>query len=122
MNAITDYDLQTLGAQLAEWGLKPSHATALLRAFYAEPGGKALDGEWDRHFGRALLAKLRQSIRHRRSHVLARHESSDRTVKLLIGLDRGGAVESVLMPAHDPARAAGCVSSQIGCAMGCDFC
>jgi 23S rRNA (adenine2503-C2)-methyltransferase len=26
------------------------------------------------------------------------------------------------MPAYDPTRAAGCVSSQIGCAMGCDFC
>jgi len=26
------------------------------------------------------------------------------------------------MPSHRPDRAAGCVSSQIGCAMGCDFC
>jgi 23S rRNA (adenine2503-C2)-methyltransferase len=31
-------------------------------------------------------------------------------------------VECVLMPSHIPDRAAGCVSSQVGCAMGCDFC
>ncbi len=34
----------------------------------------------------------------------------------------GGAVECVLMPSHRPDRAAACISSQIGCAMGCDFC
>ncbi len=33
-----------------------------------------------------------------------------------------GAVECVLMPSHRPDRAAACISSQIGCAMGCDFC
>src|SRR5205814_511592 len=33
-----------------------------------------------------------------------------------------GAVETVLMPSHREGVAAGCVSSQIGCAMGCDFC
>jgi 23S rRNA (adenine2503-C2)-methyltransferase len=31
-------------------------------------------------------------------------------------------VECVLMPSHRPDRAAGCVSSQVGCAMACDFC
>jgi 23S rRNA (adenine2503-C2)-methyltransferase len=54
--------------------------------------------------------------------VLARHESSDGTVKLLIGLTDGHSVEAVLMPSHRADRSAGCVSSQVGCAMGCDFC
>jgi 23S rRNA (adenine2503-C2)-methyltransferase len=31
-------------------------------------------------------------------------------------------IECVLMPSHRSDRAAGCVSSQVGCAMGCDFC
>jgi 23S rRNA (adenine2503-C2)-methyltransferase len=54
-------------------------------------------------------------------------------VKLLISLGAvlplssqewgpGGEVEAVLMPGESPDRAAACVSSQIGCAMGCDFC
>src|SRR5439155_16947140 len=58
----------------------------------------------------------------RTAREISRHTSSDGTTKLLLGLSRGGAVETVLMPSHRPAIAAGCVSSQIGCAMGCDFC
>ena len=51
-----------------------------------------------------------------------RHVAGDGTVKLLLRLADGRTVESVLMPDFDPERAAGCVSSQVGCAMGCDFC
>ena len=56
------------------------------------------------------------------SSIRSRAESADGTAKLLVAFPDGGAVESVLMPGHRPDRAAGCVSSQIGCAMGCDFC
>ncbi len=49
-------------------------------------------------------------------------KAADGTVKLLLQFTTGGAVETVLMPSHRPDRAAGCISSQIGCAMGCDFC
>src|SRR5262249_46265026 len=58
----------------------------------------------------------------RQSKIVTRHASADGTIKLLLGFERGGAVESVLMPLSTPGRAAACVSSQIGCAMGCDFC
>ena len=55
--------------------------------------------------------------------VLARRVAGDGTVKLLLGFPAGGAVERVSMPAYREGRAMGdCVSSQIGCAMGCDFC
>jgi 23S rRNA (adenine2503-C2)-methyltransferase len=54
--------------------------------------------------------------------LLARHQSADGTIKLLVGQDGGQAVECVLMLSHRPDRAAACVSSQIGCGMGCDFC
>jgi 23S rRNA (adenine2503-C2)-methyltransferase len=54
---------------------------------------------------------------------LARRQvSEDGTTKLLLQLADGRSVESVLMPDFHPDRAAGCVSSQVGCAMGCDFC
>src|SRR5204863_5006634 len=57
------------------------------------------------------------------SRVITRHIADDGTIKLLVGFERGGgAVESVLMPTTRDGIAAGCVSSQIGCAMGCDFC
>jgi 23S rRNA (adenine2503-C2)-methyltransferase len=54
---------------------------------------------------------------------LARRQvSEDGTAKLLLRLGDGRTVESVLMPDFHPSRAAGCISSQVGCAMGCDFC
>ncbi len=43
-----------------------------------------------------------------------------KTVKALIFLDDGERIESVLMMA--PKRATICVSSQVGCPMGCKFC
>src|ERR1041384_8141871 len=72
--------------------------------------------------GRALEARIRAEIALRQSKIVRRSESLDGTVKLLLEMSRGGTVETVLMPSHRPDRAAGCVSSQIGCAMGCDFC
>lgn len=46
--------------------------------------------------------------------------SSDGTRKLLFVLSDGAAIESVLIP--DPPRLTLCVSSQVGCGMGCQFC
>ncbi len=50
----------------------------------------------------------------------ARQQASDGTIKYLFTLDDGNAVESVYLP-----RGYGksvCVSSQVGCRMGCRFC
>jgi 23S rRNA (adenine2503-C2)-methyltransferase len=46
--------------------------------------------------------------------------SSDGTRKLLVRLADGEAIESVIIPADD--RVTLCMSSQAGCAMGCEFC
>ncbi len=48
--------------------------------------------------------------------------AADGTTKLLLRLRDGRTVETVMMPDDRADRAAGCVSSQVGCAMGCDFC
>ncbi len=47
-------------------------------------------------------------------------ESSDGTVKLLVGLADGKVVESVVIPRED--RRTLCISSQVGCALDCKFC
>jgi 23S rRNA (adenine2503-C2)-methyltransferase len=122
MPAMTDHDLDSLTALVTTWGFKASHAPKLIHGFYASPGGTEFDKLCDRNTGDELRAKLLETHTPRRSRITARHESGDGTIKLLIGLDRGGAVETVLMPWYHAGRAAGCVSSQIGCAMGCDFC
>ena len=57
--------------------------------------------------------------------VHAQH-AKDRTVKILFELTSGRRVESVLIPDIDEEgnakRLTVCVSSQVGCAMGCSFC
>jgi 23S rRNA (adenine2503-C2)-methyltransferase len=119
MPALTDFDLSALERELASCGIYPSHAARLLRAFYDSAGMADLLAL---PFGKALHQKLKTDLHPRQSAITARHESADGTVKLLLEFSAGGMVESVLMPSHRPDRAAGCISSQIGCAMGCDFC
>src|SRR5713226_290317 len=54
------------------------------------------------------------------------HSKDDRTRKILLELDDGKLIESVLMLyppiAESSARATVCVSTQAGCAFGCTFC
>jgi 23S rRNA (adenine2503-C2)-methyltransferase len=56
--------------------------------------------------------------------VLERHRSADGSTRLVLGLADGQRVEAVHMPrreAGDP-RVTFCLSSQVGCALGCTFC
>lgn len=52
--------------------------------------------------------------------ILKKTASPDATIKLLFGLEDSLSVEGVLIP--DEYRLTLCVSSQVGCAMGCRFC
>ncbi|HEX9860425.1 MAG TPA: 23S rRNA (adenine(2503)-C(2))-methyltransferase RlmN [Nitrospirota bacterium] len=52
--------------------------------------------------------------------LLDRQVSSDGTEKYLFGLADGETVESVMIP--DEKRVTLCISSQVGCALGCKFC
>ena len=51
------------------------------------------------------------------ARVLSSHPGEDGSARLLVGLADGQTVESVLLP-----RDGLCVSSQVGCAVGCQFC
>jgi 23S rRNA (adenine2503-C2)-methyltransferase len=119
MRPLTDHDLSSLAAELSAGGFKPSHARRILREFYESHGRPTFRPE---QVGAALCERLRVAVPMRLSRVVHRSTSADGTTKLLLSFEAGGAAECVLMPAHRRDRAAGCVSSQIGCAMGCDFC
>lgn len=56
--------------------------------------------------------------------VESRLSSDGTTTKLVVQLQDGHVVETVIMRHHSPegSRATLCVSSQVGCAMGCTFC
>ena len=67
-----------------------------------------------------LPAALRSELAVQTSRVLARADSTDGTVKLLVRYPDGEAVECVLIP--EPRRATACLSTQSGCALACTFC
>ena len=52
--------------------------------------------------------------------LVERLQSSDGTEKFLFSLEDGNTIESVLIPDED--RFTLCISSQAGCAIGCQFC
>ncbi len=64
------------------------------------------------------------------ARLQSRHDAEDGSARLLVALADGQTVESVLLPADRPTRqgtaaAPGgglCVSTQVGCAVGCVFC
>lgn len=69
---------------------------------------------------KALRAKLAEAADIVWPEVVRVRESEDGTVKFLLGLADGEAVECVLIPEKD--HYTGCLSTQVGCAMGCGFC
>lgn len=102
---------------LARQGQKPEHAPRLLRALFGLAGESA---GW--RLPEGLRARLLADFPGVAAKTLRRQVAEDGTTKLLLRLQDGRTVESVLMPDYHPGRASGCVSSQVGCAMGCDFC
>jgi 23S rRNA (adenine2503-C2)-methyltransferase len=105
--------------RLGEAGAKPQHQRRLLRQWVqalAEPGGpsrpehslpKSLRAAWE-----ALLPQLRSL-----AVLRSQHPAEDGAVRLLLALADGLAVEGVLLPGDGL-----CVSTQVGCAVGCVFC
>jgi 23S rRNA (adenine2503-C2)-methyltransferase len=119
VTALAHFNLHAFQEQLVAWGFKASHAGPLLRAYYSGSG----EINWS---DLELLPKTLVEKLQRESASLgilaARQLAEDGTAKLLLRLGDGRTVESVLMPDYRDDRAAGCISSQVGCAMGCDFC
>jgi 23S rRNA (adenine2503-C2)-methyltransferase len=119
VNALSDLTVEDLQLRLAAWGFKPSHAARVLRSFYAGAGQIA----WtDLKVPGGLRECVEREYGSGRVPVAARQVADDGTTKLLLQLADGKTVEAVMMPDHRADRSAGCVSSQVGCAMACDFC
>ncbi len=107
--------------ELTSWveglGLKPFRARQIF-AWIHRPDFTGFDQMTDiaKHV-RALLAEKARLSRLEPARV---EHSTDGTVKFAFNLEDGHVIESVLIPEDD--RHTLCVSSQVGCAMGCNFC
>lgn len=67
-----------------------------------------------------LRSELAESFTLFRSGVAHHSQAADGTEKLLVDLQPGQQIECVLL--RDGGRRSICISSQVGCAMGCVFC
>lgn len=116
--SLLDLTVEELAAWMVKRGYKESHAARVLRQVYETKGADIPSKD-------RLPVKLAGDLEtdFRSSACLVRRQvAEDGTTKLLLRLEDGRTVESVLMPDYHAERAAGCISSQVGCAMGCDFC
>ena len=102
---------------LTERGLRPFRADQILQSLYRD----YID-DWDA--ATTLPKDFRETLKSEfpitRAEVIDVSESADGTKKLLVGFSDGNSVETVLIPATG--RFTQCISTQVGCAMGCAFC
>jgi 23S rRNA (adenine2503-C2)-methyltransferase len=125
MRLLADHDAASLAAEFSAVGAAASNAKRVLRAFYETGGDVPLDVA---QIGKPALRWLAAQTPLVRSTVRQRTIAGDGTTKLLVEFPprepgvSPSAVECVMMPTHRQDRTMACVSSQVGCAMGCDFC
>jgi len=80
----------------------------------------ALEFEAMTDLGRGLREKLAATATLGLPQVVRQQQSADGTRKLVLRLEDDRTIETVLIP--DGERLTQCISSQVGCAMGCGFC
>jgi len=113
-----DLDRESLRQLLVRWDFSPVHTARLWNALYLE---LATDFSDLADLPARLRGKLEESARLGRPAVARDTHSNDGfTRKFLLRLDDDREVETVLM--RFTGRVTACVSSQVGCAMGCVFC
>ena len=114
--------LEALRLRLHALGAKPEHAQRLLRdwvnALPPDAGKPRLDGWLPKPLREALPALWAEW--HGLARLQSQHPGEDGSARLLVALADDQTVESVLLT---PGRTPGlCVSTQVGCAVGCVFC
>jgi len=113
--------LETLRAHLRSLGAKPCHEARILRAWLnAQPlehGSRRRPPEHELPLAlRNALPELGATLA-AIARIRSEHPDNDGSARLLVELADGQTVESVLLP-----RDGVCVSTQLGCAVGCTFC
>jgi 23S rRNA (adenine2503-C2)-methyltransferase len=111
--------IEDIRRRLRQHGAKPCHEERMLRLWaqaLPQDSGKRRPEDFLPLELRQLLPSLAgelQSLARLRSE----HPAADGSARLLVELADGQTVESVLLP-----RDGLCVSTQVGCAVGCGFC
>ena len=108
---------EEIGAALAALGARTFHRDQVYRWIYArgviDPAG------WT-DLPRPLRERIAASHTISTPRIDAQASAADGTIKYRMALPAGGTVETVFMVQRD--RVTLCLSSQVGCALDCDFC
>jgi 23S rRNA (adenine2503-C2)-methyltransferase len=114
---LLDVSEDALRAWLAERGEKPMRARQLRRWLLVR-GAVSFDAMTD--LPKTLRQRLAEAFVPLSSRIAKHHRASDDTHKLLIQLRDHKLIECVLI--QDEGRRTACISTQVGCGMGCVFC
>jgi 23S rRNA (adenine2503-C2)-methyltransferase len=114
---LLDLDRTGLEGFFAEIGEKPFRATQILKWLY-QFGVDDFDAM--SNISKSLRELLKEQAEMRVPEVITEQVSEDGTVKWLLRVDSGNAVETVFIPEAE--RGTLCISSQVGCALECSFC
>ncbi len=114
---ITDQSEANLREWAAKQGEKPFRAVQLFQWLYLH----RVD-EWDEmtNISKKFLKNASHHFSLQRIPIVHKQVAPDGTVKMLQELDDGHRIESVLLNHGDHFTV--CISTQVGCAMGCKFC
>lgn len=117
MKNIKDYDLEDLKEELINLGEKKYRAEQIFKWLYVD---KVKEFDDMTNLSLDLRNKLKENFTICNYNIIKKQESADGTKKYLFDVLDGNAIETVLMQYHHGKTV--CVSSQIGCKMGCKFC
>lgn len=117
MKNIKNYNLPELKEEFTSIGEKPFRAEQVFKWIYEQ---NATSFDEMTNLSLELREKLKENYTLNAFKILKKQKSADGTIKYLFDVLDGNGVETVLMKYHHGYSL--CVSSQIGCKMGCKFC
>lgn len=117
MKNIKDYNLDELKEEMINIGEKPFRAEQIFKWIHVE---NVTDFNDMTNLSLQLREKLKQNYTLNIYKIIRKQESLDGTKKYLFDILDGNAIETVLMQYKHGYSI--CVSSQVGCKMGCKFC
>jgi 23S rRNA (adenine2503-C2)-methyltransferase len=114
---LRDLQLQDMATLLAEAGEPGFRATQLCHWVYKR---QATNLQQMTDLPEPLRQRLQEQLYVSTLTLVRQQQSTDGTEKFLFCLEDGNQIETVLIPAGDKRTI--CVSTQVGCAIGCRFC
>ncbi len=113
-----DFPQQKLAELIADWGFARVHAATVWKYLYRNLVSDVLQmRELPRKLCERLLA---EAVAGELGAARVERSADGLTRKYLLGLHDGRTIETVLM--QQRGRYTACLSSQVGCALGCTFC